>query len=137
MAGQCGSAIVISIKDDDGVYQVVTGLRTQSIALNAEMVDITNASSVGKWREILDGCGLKSATISGEGPFLNELGQTETVAALLSNAVRDAKILIPGFGTFEGPFKVTQCELSGEHTDAVMFSQTYESGGEVTFTAVS
>jgi TP901-1 family phage major tail protein len=134
MAAQCGSAILVSIKDAGGTYREVTGLRTKSIALNAEAVDITNSSSVGRWRETLDGCGVRSATISGEGPFLDDAGGAAAVDALMNNQIREAKILIPDFGVFEGLFKVTTVELSGEYNDAVMFNQTYESAGAITFT---
>lgn len=136
MAEQCGSAIVVSIKDSGGTYRVVSGLRTKSIALNAEAVDVTNSDSVGRWRQYLDGCGVRSATISGKGPFTDDLGQNAVTDAVMNNQLRDAKILIPGLGTFEGSFKVTQLELSGEYNDAVMFNQTYESAGEITFTGV-
>lgn len=131
---QCGSAIIISLKDSGGTYRVVSGLRTQSIALNSEIVDVTSSSSVGRWREILDGCGVRSATMSGEGPFVDDLGQNAATDAMMNNQLREAKILVPGLGVFEGFFKITQLELSGEHTDAVMFNTTLESSGAVTFT---
>lgn len=134
MSGQCGSAIVISFKDSGGTYRVVAGLRTQSISLNAEAVDITNSSSTGRWREYLDGCGVRSASMSGEGPFMDDLGQNAVVDAVMNNQLRMGKILVPGLGVFEGTWKVTTAELSGEYNDAVMFNQTYESAGEIVFT---
>lgn len=136
MAEQCGSAIVISFKESGGTYRTVAGLRTKSISLNAEGVDVTNSDSVGRWRQYLDGCGVRSASMSGEGPFTDDLGANAVNDAVMNNANRDAKILIPGLGTFEGPFKVTQLEYSGEYNDAVMFNMTLESAGEVAFTGV-
>lgn len=137
MSEQCGSAIVISLKDDGGQYRVVGGLRTKSISLNAEGVDVTNSDSAGRWRQYLDGCGVRSASISGEGPFNStDLGQEAATDAVMTNAIREGKILIPGFGVFEGLWKITQLELSGEYNDAVMFNQTYESAGEIVFTGV-
>lgn len=137
MAEQCGSAILISFKDSGGTYRVVSGLRTQSISLNAEAVDVTSSSSVGRWRTYLDGCGIRSATMSGNGPFNDDLGQNAVLDSVMNNQLREAKILVPGLGTFEGMWKVTSLELSGEHNDAVQYSQTYESAGEITYTAVA
>jgi len=135
MSEVCGSAVVISLKDGTDTYRVVGGLRTKNFSINAEGVDVTNSDSAGRWRHYLDECGIRSASISGEGPFNDsDLGQGAAVAAVMSNQIRDAKLLIPGFGTFEGPFKITQIELSGEYNDAVMFNQTYESAGEIVFT---
>jgi len=137
MAAQCGSAIVVSFKNDAGspAYVVVAGLRTQRIAFNAEAVDITNSSSTGRWRELLNDCGVRSATLTGEGVFVDDAANEAVRDAFDENELRDAKILIPSFGTFEGQFKVTSLEMSGEHNEAVMWSMTLESAGAITFTA--
>lgn len=136
MSAQCGSAMIISLKDEGGTYRVVGGLRTKSISINAEGVDITNSDSAGRWRQYLDGCGIRSASMSGDGPFNStDLGQGAGIEAVMSNEIREGKILIPDFGVFEGFWKITQLELSGDHDDAVTFNQTYESAGEITFTA--
>lgn len=136
MAEQCGAAFVVSFKDSGGTYRVVSGLRTKSIAINSELVDVTNSDSAGRWRHALDGCGVRSATMSGEGPFEDGLGQNAVVDAMMNNAIRDGKILVPGLGTFEGKFKVTQLELSGEYNAEAIYNQTFESAGELTFTSV-
>jgi TP901-1 family phage major tail protein len=136
MTAQCGSAIVTSFKDSSGTYRAHSGLRTQSVAINAEAVDVTNSGSAGRWREILDGCGVRTMTISGEGPFVDDLAENAALDAIMNNQVREGKILIPGLGTFEGHWKVTQLELSGEYNEGVMYSQTLESAGEITFTGV-
>lgn len=137
MAATCGSAIVVSFKDDAGTpaYQVVAGLRTRRIAMNSEAVDVTNADSAGVWRQLLDGCGVRSATMSGDGTFTDDAGVEAVRDAFFENELRDAKILVPGYGTFEGQFKVTSLEMSGEYNAAVMCSLTLESAGVVTFTA--
>jgi TP901-1 family phage major tail protein len=136
MSEQCGAAFVVSFKDSGGTYRVVSGLRTKSIAINSELVDITNSDSAGRWRHGLDGCGVRSASISGEGVFEDGLGQNAVFDAMMNNQIRDAKILVPGLGTFEGKFKVTQIEASGEHNAEATYSQTFESAGELVFTGV-
>lgn len=139
MAAQCGQAIVVSFKDDAGTpaFQVVAGLRSREIAMNAELVDTTNANSAGTggpWREALDACGVRSVTISGSGIFTDDFGSDAVRDAYFENEVRDAKIVIPGFGEFAGSFKVTALRLGGEYNNAVTFDMTLESVGAVTFT---
>lgn len=135
MAEQCAGGIVVSFKDDAGspAYQVVAGLRSRSIAFNRETVDVTNANSTGVWRSLLDGCGVRSATISGDGVFADDAGAEAIRDAAFERETRDAKILIPGFGTFEGPFIVSQFNTGGEYNGAVTLSMTLESAGEITF----
>lgn len=137
MAAACGKAVVVSFKNNAGTpaYLAVAGLRTRSIAINAESVDVTNADSTGSWRELLDGCGVKSAVISGNGVFADDTGAEEVREALMAGSIRDAKIEIPGYGTFEGDFKVSQMELGADYNREVTVSMTLESAGEVTFTA--
>lgn len=138
MAAQSGAAVVVSFKDDAGspAYQVVAGLRSRRIALNAEAVDITNAESTGLWREILDAHGVRSATISGDGVFKDDAGNEAVRDAFFENEIRDAKLLIPSFGEISGLFKVTQLEYGAEYNGEVTHSVTFESAGALTFTAV-
>lgn len=138
MAAQNGKSIVVSFKDDAGTpaYQVVAGLRTRRIAFNAETVDITNADTSDLWRELLGAVGVRSASISGDGVFTADAGMEAVRDAFFDGTLRDAKILIPGFGTFEGEFQVTALEMGGEYNGEVTHSLTLESGGTVTFTAV-
>lgn len=137
MAAVCGSGIVLSFKDNAGTpaYQVVAGLRSRSIAINSEAVDVTNASTSGRFRTLLDGCGIQSLTISGDGIFEDDTATDEIREAIMAGANRDSKILIPGYGTFEGSFKPTSFEMGGEYNDSVTFSITLESAGTITFTA--
>jgi len=137
MAAQSGKAIVVSFKDDamTPAYQVVAGLRSRRISLNGETVDVTHAESTGQWRELLAGVGVRSASISGDGIFMDAAGEEAVRDAFFAHEHRDAKILIPDYGTFEGKFQVTSLELSGEYNDAVQNSMTLESAGEITFTA--
>lgn len=136
MAAACGAAIVVSFKDDAGspAYQVVAGLRTRNIQINSEAVDATNANSSGVWRELLDACGVRTASISGDGIFMDDAGIEAVRDAVFENEIRQAKIDIPGFGVFEGNFKATSFQIGGEYNGAVTFSVTLESAGAVTFT---
>ena len=137
MAAVSATGIVVSFKDNGGspAYAVVAGLRSRSIKMGAEIVDVTHADTSGRWRTLLDAAGVQSMSITGAGVFTDSSAEGEMVEAQMAGSVRDAKILIPGYGTFEGPFKVTDLEIGGEYNREVTFSATLESAGAVTFTA--
>jgi TP901-1 family phage major tail protein len=54
----------------NGAPTTLTGLRTKSIKVNNELVDITNSDSPNRWRELLAGVGMRSMSISGQGVFM-------------------------------------------------------------------
>ncbi|MGA9125964.1 MAG: phage major tail protein, TP901-1 family, partial [Pseudolabrys sp.] len=68
MTVQKGKDLLVKIADGTG-YATVAGLRTRRLAFNAETVDITHAESANRWRELLDGAGVKRASVSGRGLF--------------------------------------------------------------------
>ncbi len=137
MAAQCGQAIVLSFKNASSVYEVVAGLRTRSLSINKETIDVTNADSTNMWRELLDGaCGVLSMEMSGEGVFTDATVDETMRVALFAQAARDCKMLIPDFGEFEGSFQINSFELAGEYNGEVTRSVGLMSAGEITFTAV-
>ena len=69
MTAQKGKDLLVKIDDGAGGFTTVAGLRTRRLAFNAETVDITHAESANRWRELLDGAGVKRASISGRGLF--------------------------------------------------------------------
>lgn len=137
MAAQCGAGVIVSFKDDAGspAYQVVSGLRSRSIAFNRETVDVTNANSTNTWRELLSSCGTISASISGDGVFVDDTGMEAVRDAFFDKTLRDAKIFIPGFGEFVGQFAVASLEIGAEFNGEVTASMSLESSGAIVFTA--
>ena len=45
------------------------------------------------------------------------------------------QIVIPSFGTVQGPFQITSLEFAGEHNGEVTYDMALESAGELTFAA--
>jgi TP901-1 family phage major tail protein len=137
MAAQKGKDLLLKVDSTGtGVFLTVAGLRTRSLALNAETVDITHAESAGMWRELLDGAGGRSARVSGAGIF-KDAASDFTIRDYLFNAtVRAWQVIVPDFGTIAGPFQVTAFELTGRHDGEVAFELTLESAGALTFTAL-
>ena len=71
MGAQRGRDMLLKIGDGAApeVFTTVAGLRARTISLNAKTADVTDADSAGRWRELLAGAGMKSASVSGQGVF--------------------------------------------------------------------
>src|ERR1043166_2203076 len=112
MAAQKGKDLLVKIFDGSG-YTTVAGLRARRLSFNAETVDITHAESAGRWRELLDGAGIKRAAVSGRGLFKDAASDALMRQTFFDGAVKSFQMVIPDFGTVAGPFQITRSE---EHT---------------------
>ena len=135
MTAQKGKDLLVKISDGAGGFTTIAGLRTRRLAFNAETVDITNAESSNRWRELLDGAGVKRASVSGRGLFKDAASDTSMRQTFFDGSVIDYQIVIPSFGTVQGPFQITNLEFAGEHNGEVTYDMAFESAGEMTFTA--
>jgi TP901-1 family phage major tail protein len=134
MAAQKGKDLLIKIDNGAG-FTTVAGLRTRRLAFNAETVDITHTESANRWRELLDGAGVKRASVAGRGLFMDAASDDLVRAAFFDGAVKQCQVVIPDFGTVEGAFQIVSIEFAGEHNGEVTFDLSLESAGELTFTA--
>src|SRR5829696_8404127 len=135
MSAQKGKDLLIKIADGAG-YTTVAGLRTRRLAFNAETVDITHSESAGRWRELLEGAGVKRAGVSGRGLFKDAASDTLVRQTFFDGAVKNYQIVIPDFGTVEGAFQITSLEFTGEHNGEVTYELSLESAGALSFTAL-
>jgi len=133
MTAQKGKDLLVKIAGGGG-YTTVVGLRTRRLAFNAETVDITHAESANRWRELLDGAGIKRASVSGRGLFKDATSDALMRQAFFDGSVVSHQIIIPDFGTVQGPFQITSLEIAGEHNGEVTYDMSLESAGELTFT---
>jgi TP901-1 family phage major tail protein len=134
MSAQKGKDLLVKIADGVG-YTTVAGLRSRRIAFNAETVDVTHAESAGRWRELLEGAGVKRAAIAGRGLFKDTASDALVRQAFFDGAIKDYQIVIPDFGTVAGAFQIASLEFAGEHNGEVTYELSLESAGELTFAA--
>ena len=136
MAAQSGKDMLLKLdQTGSGSFLTVAGLKTRSLALNAASIDVTDAESAGRWRELLAGGGIKRAAISGSGIFKDQASDEQIRALFFAGTIRNWQLILPEFGTIAGPFQITALEFSGDHAGEVTFNISLESAGEVTFTA--
>jgi TP901-1 family phage major tail protein len=132
MAAQKGKDLLLKIFDGSS-YTTVAGLRANRLSFNAESVDITHAESAGRWRELLDGAGIKRSAVAGRGLFKDAASDALMRQTFFDGAVKTFQVIIPDFGTVTGPFQITNLEFAGNHDGEVTFDLALESAGELTF----
>lgn len=136
MVAQKGKDLLLKIDTDGlGSFVTVAGLRARRLAFNSETVDITDSESAGRWRELLAGAGVQRASVSGSGIFKDQASDASIRTRFFDAAIVDWQVVIPGFGTVEGPFQITALEYSGSHDGEVAFEIALESAGAVSFGA--
>ncbi|MCA3630963.1 MAG: phage major tail protein, TP901-1 family [Methylobacterium sp.] len=136
MAAQRGKDILLKLADSMNAFVTVAGLRTRRFSLNAETVDVTHSESTGRWRELLDGAGVRRASISGSGIFKDGASDELVRQVFFDGAIRNWKIVLPDFGEITGPFQITSLDYRGEHAAEMTFEMAMESAGALTFTAL-
>jgi TP901-1 family phage major tail protein len=136
MTAQKGKDLLVKIADGAS-YTTVAGLRTRRLAFNAETVDITHAESANRWRELLDGAGVKRASVSGRGLFKDAASDVLIRQAFFDGAIVGYQIVIPAFGIVQGGFQITSLEFAGEHNGELTYDMTLESAGELNFAAAA
>ncbi|EPX87254.1 phage major tail protein-1 family [Rubellimicrobium thermophilum DSM 16684] len=134
MPAQAGKDLLLKIDmTGDGLFQTVAGLRATRLSLNAETVDVTTLDSPGGWRELLAGAGMRSASLSGAGVFRDEASDERMRALFFAGAIAAFQVLIPGFGTIEGPFQITAIDYAGSHDGEATFEVSLASAGALSF----
>lgn len=136
MVAQNGKDLLVKIDmTGDGLFETVAGLRATRISFNTETVDVTSLDSTGGWRELLNGGGVKTAAISGSGVFKDETTDERARQIFFDGETPNFQVIVPDFGTMEGPFQITSIEYAGSHNGEATYELSLASAGELTFTA--
>jgi TP901-1 family phage major tail protein len=137
MAVQNGKDLLIKVDlTGSGNFQTVAGLRATRVSFNAESVDVTSLESAGGWRELLAGAGVKSAGLSGSGIFRDAASDARMRQIFFDGEMPDFQVIIPDFGTIEGPFQVTSIDYGGTHDGEATYEVALTSAGQLTFTVL-
>ena len=137
MTAQRGKDLLIKLDmTGEGDFQTVAGLRATRITFNAETVDVTHLESEGRWRELLAGEGMRSAAISGSGIFRDESTDERVRALFFAGEIPRFQVIIPDFGSVEGPFQITSIEYSGDYNGEAVYELSLASAGALNFEAI-
>ncbi len=137
MVAQNGKDLLIKLDmTGTGTFETIAGLRATRISFNAESVDVTSLESQGGWRELLGGAGVKSASISGSGVFKDANTDERARQIFFDSEVPAFQVVVPDFGTIEGPFMITAIEYAGSHNGEASYDMSMASAGVLSFTAL-
>lgn len=136
MGAQRGRDLVLRLDESGaGSFVTVAGLRARRLSFNADAVDVTDTESAGRWRELLDGAGVRRASLSGSGIFKDASSDAAVRSIFFAGAIRSWQLVIPDFGTVSGPFQLTGLDYAGNHDGEVTYEISLESAGELAFQA--
>jgi TP901-1 family phage major tail protein len=134
---QRADELLLKLGDGDSPeeFTAAAGLRTKSLTINSETVDVTSADNSSKWRELLEGAGVKNVAVSGSGVFKDETVSTQVNTVAMGALHRNWQIVVPGLGTFEGRFQITSMQYAGDYNGEVSYDLSLESAGDIAFSA--
>ncbi len=115
MAAQKGKDLLIRVETtkNSRQFKTLAGLRASRISFNSQTIDITNISSANGWRELLNGGGVRSASVSGSGVFLDADTDARARSIFFDAEIAKFEIIIPDFATIKGAFQITSLEYAG------------------------
>ncbi len=141
MAAQKGSSFLL--KDNSGGSAVVIGgLRSTSMTINGEMVDITakdsatfsGSSGHDIGRALGSNMGIRSMSVSASGVFTDSAGENNLRGAAFTGSSVNYDLVFGDGSTVKGAFIITSYERAGEYNGEETFSVTLESNGTMTYT---
>lgn len=136
MGAQAGKDLLLKVDSTgSGPFATVAGLRARRLAFDAMAVDTTDSDSAGRWRELLAGAGVKRASIAGSGLFKDAESDALVRSLFFAGTIRAWRVIVPDFGTVEGPFQITGLAYAGDHDGEVTFELSLESAGALSFSA--
>ena len=132
MAAQRGRAILLKIGTgaSPDVFTAVGGMRSKTITINNQTVDITTDDE-SPWRTLLSDAGLRSLSMSGSGIFKDDATLNRMEELALNGLFEDFQLVFENGDYFQGPFQVTRFEYAGETSGPQTYALTVESAGPV------
>jgi TP901-1 family phage major tail protein len=119
------------IKRADGgvpeTFVFVGGLRTRTFQMGNAQIDTTVPNKTDPSKPIVATArpGRQTITFSGDGLFDSDaVGKSVADDARLQSET-NYQIIVPGYGTFEGPFFVSDFQWNGDMEDPMAFSATW------------
>ena len=115
------------------VFTTVDHLRTTSMTINNEMVDISTKDTNG-WRELGENMGISTMSISVGGIQYDSTVHGTLESNCRGGAIDNYQITFDNGDEYEVAMQVTTFTRAGGYNDAETFDMTIESAGIPTFT---
>ena len=132
MAKSPGRDGVLSIYNGSA-YITVGGLRAKSIKFNETNVDITTADSTGRWKEMINGAGVRLVEIDGAGMYDRDAGIKLALSAFNNSALATIRFAHTGIGMqIDGSFIIDSISIDSPYDGAAGYSLKLSSAGAMT-----
>lgn len=116
------------------LFTTLGGLRTKSWSFGSDGIEVTNHGS-NQWRQMLDGAGIKSMSLSGEGVYTSATNfRTVENNAHANTLTCFAIVEIVTGRVYNGCFKITAVEGSADFSGEATYSLSMESADAITIT---
>ena len=130
------------LKDNStGTPATIGGLRSTSMTINGEAVDITSkdsnafiSSGNDKARDLLQGGGVRSMTLSASGVFTDSSTENILRGFAFDGAIQSYDLIFSDGSKISGAFLITSYERAGEFNGEETYSVTLESSNTITYT---
>ena len=140
MAAGKGSSFLLK-ENSTGTPATVGGLRSTSMSINGEMVDITNkdsnafiSSGNDKARDLLQGGGVRSMSLTASGVFTDSSTENLVWGFAFDGAIQNYDLVFSDGSKIAGAFLITSYERAGEFNGEETYSLTLESSNTITYT---
>ena len=140
MAAGKGSSFLLK-ENSTGTPATIGGLRSTSMTINGEAVDITTkdsnafiSSGNDKARDLLQGGGVRSMTLSASGVFTDSSTENILRGFAFDGAIQNYDLVFSDGSKISGAFLVTSYERAGEFNGEETYSVTLESSNTITYT---
>lgn len=134
MAAEKGRAFLLKIGDGGApeTFTTIGGMRSTSLSINNEMVDVTHKGS-GGWREMLGGAGTRMVAITGAGIFTDSAAERDFQTRVLAASIDRYEAVFESGDKFTGPFLAVSLEYAGDYNGERTYNLRLESAGPVMF----
>ena len=130
------------LKDNStGTPATIGGLRSTSMTINGEAVDITTkdsndiiSSGNDKARDLLQGGGVRSMSLTASGVFTDSSTENILRGFAFDGAIQNYDLVFSDGSKISGAFLVTSYERAGEFNGEETYSVTLESSNTITYT---
>ena len=124
-----------------GTPATIGGLRSTSMTINGEMVDVTDkdanafiSSGNDKARILLQGGGVRSMSLSASGVFTDSSTENILRGFAFDGAIQNYDLVFSDGSKISGAFLITSYERAGEFNGEETYSVTLESSNTITYT---
>lgn len=125
MAAASGRDLILQIDTGSG-YVAIAGVRSKSISINNDPVDITSDDDDG-WRKLLPEPGQRGIDLSVSGVTKDQILCAEIMAATSSITLQNLKIIYPDGSNYLGSYCLSGFSNTAEYNGAVVFDASFQS----------